>query len=987
MSSFLYELGRTAFRRRKTFAAAWLVILVLLGGFVAAFKNDFSDSFTLPGSESQEAQDSLKLTFPQASGAAGSIIVVAPEGQKVTDKDFRSAIGDAVDRVDDFDHVESATSPFSKRVKGGVSEGDRAAIINISYDDDYQALPETVKSDLLTEVDHMKQELPNGTQVAPGGDIFKVTGMHVSWVEGLGVAIAFVVLLFTFGSALAAGIPLVTAILGVMLGLMLIVASTAFADVSSTAPMLALMLGLAVGIDYALFIISRARSLLRDGLEPEEAVARALATAGSAVVFAGMTVIIALVGLMVCRMPFLTVMGFGAAGTVAVAVLVALTLVPALMGMLGKRLIPRSVRRARARAEARGEAEPARASGAEPVAGPGAPPVTGGAHAMAGAEAGAQAPADTQPLPAARGARPHAPAVTAPPATSPHGGPERKRSLPQRFYHAWVSAATKIPILTVLIIVVGLGLFAIPASKLQLALPNNGGEEAGSPARVTYDLTEEYFGPGYNGPLVMTAGIIGSDDPLGDVDDMKKEIEKVAGVERVVLATPNENADTALFQIVPTTGPSDPQTEDVVNRLRDLEPHFQDAYGFNTAVTGSTAVGIDVSSQLAKSLLPFGIFVVGLSLILLTMVFRSIAVPIKATVGFLLSVVAAMGVVSLVFVEGHGASLFNLEQVGPIISFLPIMLMGILFGLAMDYEVFLVSGMREAYVHGASAKEAIVKGFMSSASVVVAAAIIMFSVFFAFVPTGEPIIKSIALGLAVGIFVDAFIVRMTLVPAVMALLGNAAWWLPKWLDRLLPHFDVEGEGLYHQVALRDWPEPDSPYRVYGKAMSLGTRGHRVFEDVDIALLPGELLALTGPGAEALLFAISGRANLDSGDLKVGSFVLPEQANKVRKRTPYLMLNPADPDMRPRADHLRDLAAAPPELLVVDAADQPHDQETAELVSRLIAAALQAGSAVVLTLGNPEADWMIPARTDYTLLDLAAHRRGAEPTLAPMGGHR
>ncbi|MYM20274.1 MMPL family transporter, partial [Brevibacterium sp. 5221] len=372
MSSFLYELGRTAFRRRKTFAAAWLVILVLLGGFVAAFKNDFSDSFTLPGSESQEAQDSLKLTFPQASGAAGSIIVVAPEGQKVTDRQFRSAIGDAVDRVDDFDHVESATSPFSKRVKGGVSEGDRAAIINISYDDDYQALPETVKSDLLTEVDHMKQELPNGTQVAPGGDIFKVTGMHVSWVEGLGVAIAFVVLLFTFGSALAAGIPLVTAILGVMLGLMLIVASTAFADVSSTAPMLALMLGLAVGIDYALFIISRARSLLRDGLEPEEAVARALATAGSAVVFAGMTVIIALVGLMVCRMPFLTVMGFGAAGTVAVAVLVALTLVPALMGMLGKRLIPRSVRRARARAEARGEAEPARASGAEPVAGPGA---------------------------------------------------------------------------------------------------------------------------------------------------------------------------------------------------------------------------------------------------------------------------------------------------------------------------------------------------------------------------------------------------------------------------------------------------------------------------------------------------------------------------------------------------------------------------------------------------------------------------------------
>ncbi len=975
MSSFLYELGRTAFRRRKTFIAVWIAIFVLIAAFVGIFSKSFSDNFSLPGSESQEALDSMDVTFPEASGATASIIVVAPDGKRVTDEPYRKVIDDATDKVDDLGHVEQATSPFDKNIKGNVSKGDRAARINIQYDDEYQNLPDSVKSQLDHEADAMKDKLPKDTQVAPGGDIYKVTGVQISWVEGLGVAIAFVVLLFTFGSVLAAGLPLITAVFGVLIGLMLIVATTAFADVSSTAPMLALMLGLAVGIDYALFIVSRTRSLLKDGLEPEEAAARALATAGSAVVFAGMTVVIALVGLVVCRMPFLTVMGFGAAGTVAVAVCVALTLVPALMGVLNKRLIPRSVRKARAAQNGAAEAR------------------VGESHAGSGAigERGTANHNAAAALSDSRGGRrsAHAPQMHQAPSSSVHDDPDRKRGFAATIYHFWVTAATKIPLLTIVVILVGLGLFAIPASKITLALPDNGGEEKGTPARTTFDLTEKYFGPGYNGPLLMTAGIIGSDDPVGDVKDMKKQIERVPGVEKIVLATPNKNADTALFQIIPTTGPSDPKTDEVVKHLRDLEPHFQDEFGFPTAVTGSTAVGIDVSDQLGKSLLPFGIFVVGLSLILLMMVFRSIAVPIKATFGFLLSVIAAMGVVSFVFVEGHGASLLNLEQVGPVISFLPIMLMGILFGLAMDYEVFLVSGMREAYVHGASAKEAVTKGFMSSASVVVAAAVIMFSVFFAFVPTGEPIIKSIALGLAVGIFVDAFIVRMTFVPAVMALLGNAAWWLPKWLNRILPHFDVEGEGLYHQVALRDWPEPDSPYRVYGKGLSLGTKNNRIFDDVDVALLPGQVLAISGRGADALLLALSGRANPDSGDLKVGQYVLPEQANKVRKRTPYLALNPNDPALRPSDDYLRRLISQPPELLVIDEADRPHDHATAELETQLIRAAIDNGSAVILVLGNHDADWMIPPHTDYTLLDLdAAHDRtpvGA-PAPATMGGH-
>ena len=997
MSSFLYQLGHSAFRRSKTFAAAWLIIILLVGGFVGLFGKQFSDKFELPGSESQEAQDSLKLTFPQASGGSGTLIVVAADGKDISDQPYRGDIDDAVSRIKDLDHVDQVTSPFSKQVTGGVSDNKRAAIINITYSDAVEALPDTVKSDLQNEADSVQRDLPAGTEVSAGGDIFKATGVHISWVEGIGVLIAFVVLLFTFGSALAASIPLVTAIVGVLIGLLLIVSSTAFADVSSTAPMLALMLGLAVGIDYALFIVSRARIFVKEGLSPQEGTARALATAGSAVVFAGLTVIIALVGLSVSGMPFLTVMGFGAAATVAVAVCVALTLVPALMGMMGDRLIPRKLRGPKLNRAQKKERRAHRRQAPQDTTGLVAPRSVAAATGAAGAITAAGAPgagsAAGLPVIASVTAAGNGTAVpqqrTQPaPSSELHAnGSEasgRRRSPAEAVYGFWVAAATKIPALTIIIIVVGLGLFAFPATKLQLALPNNGGEAAGTPARVTYDLVHDNFGPGYNGPLVMTAGIIGSDDPLGDVDKMKKKIEQVDGVEKVVLATPNENADTALIQIIPTTGPSDPATEKVVERLRDLEPYFQKEFGFSTAVTGNTAVGIDVSTQLGKALLPFGIFVVGLSLILLTMVFRSIAVPIKATVGFLLSVVTAFGAVELVFVQGYGASLLNLEQTGPVISFLPIILMGILFGLAMDYEVFLVSGMREAYVHGASAKEAVRKGFMSSAAVVVAAAVIMFSVFFAFVPVGEPIIKSIALGLAVGIFVDAFIVRMTLVPAVMALLGNAAWWLPKWLDRILPHFDVEGEGLYHQVALRDWPQPASPYRVYGHAMGIGDERTPLFAGVDVALRPGDLLAVTGRGADALLLALSGRAPLDSGDLKVGSLVLPEQAGKVRSRVPLLELTPGHPDTWPTADQLRRLIANPPALLVIAHADHATDHTIAALETELVGTALHAGSTVIVSLENGEADWMIPPHTAYPLLKLdTTHDR--TPVTA-SGGH-
>jgi RND superfamily putative drug exporter len=501
---------------------------------------------------------------------------------------------------------------------------------------------------------------------------------------------------------------------------------------------------------------------------------------------------------------------------------------------------------------------------------------------------------------------------------------------------------------------------------------------------VSYDLIEEEFGAGFNGPLVVTADIISSDDPLGDIEAMGEEIEEVEGVDQVVMATPNRNADTGIIQVIPTTAPDAPATEDTVERIRALEPQFLDDYGFQIAVTGATALAIDISSQLGGALLPFGVFVVGFSLLLLMVVFRSIVVPIKATLGFLLSVITSFGVVVLVFHEGVFAGPLGIAETGPVISFLPIILMGILFGLAMDYEVFLVSGMREAYVHGADARTAVVRGFVASAKVVAAAAIIMIAVFGAFVPTGDAIIKAIALGLAVGVFTDAFLVRMTLVPAVLALLGDRAWALPRWLDRLLPKVDVEGEGLVHQVALRDWPAPDSDHQVYGEGLAIEhADGTAVYEGIDVAVSRGDVLAVTGHGSSALLLTLSGRIVPDRGDLKIAGMVVPEENRKIRRVVPFLTLDSPDAGLMVDAATMRSIAKNPPDLLVIDHADRAHDTQTADAVAELVAAAVRNGSAVILGLVDQRVDWMMPADTPYTLLDLEADRLAP---LASGGAH-
>ncbi len=731
MATLLARLGRVSFRHRGPVSVAWLALLGAVVALLVTVGGSFDDEFTIPGSESQEALDQLDAVSPGAGGVGAQIVFVAPDGATVADPAVAGAIDQAVAAAARAPQVAGVISPFAS---SAVSPDGRTALATVQYAVPREGLhPESL--DALQEAAATAEDA--GLEVAVGGNAFGTTGVTIGATEFIGVAVAVLVLVLTFGSLLAAGMNLLTALVGIGVGMGGLLLASNVVTLSSTAPTLALMIGLAVGIDYTLFILSRHRTQLAAGMDPEESAARATGTAGSAVVFAGLTVVIALSGLAVVGIPFLTVMGVGAAGTVLVAVAVALTLLPALLGFAGARLAPKPGSRA-----ARREADDAQET-------------TGAGGSM--------------------GAR-------------------------------WTRLVTRRPLVTVLVVLAGLLVLALPAPQLQLALPDNSTAAPESPERQAYELISENFGPGLNGPLVVlvenldpataeqTAGAVAAaigGTPTDNAGELRGGLDDVAYAAPTVLP----DGATAVVTVIPESGPQEEATNELVGELRDLAPDLEAETGADLAVTGQTAVAIDVSDRLGEALLPFALVVVGLALVLLLLVFRSILVPIKAAVGFLLSVGASFGAVVAVFQWGWAADLLGVPATGPVISFLPVILMAVLFGLAMDYEVFLVSRMREEYVHGAAPRDAVVTGARHAARVVVAAALIMFSVFASFVTIEDVIVKAIAFGLAVGILVDAFLVRMTLVPAVLALLGRSAWWLPRWLDRLLPDLDVEGARL------------------------------------------------------------------------------------------------------------------------------------------------------------------------------------------------
>lgn len=826
MALLLYRLGMFSYRRRWLVISLWLAVLVAVGGSAAAFHGTLSNNFQIPGTETQRIADKLKQDLPSASGGSATIVFEAPDGGFTSES--RAAVTDALKKLQDLPEVRGTVDPFAtqaqvdqagKAITDGeqqlaagqaqldasraqleagkaqlaaaeqqltaagapaalidaqlgqqkaalaqgqakldagtreleankaklelgkrqaqaasairfVSEDNKAAVAQVQFNTSINGLAPAVRKQ-VQEIAH--QTSSAGVTALASKEITEDISALFGTAEIVGIAVAALVLILMLGTLIAAGLPLLMAIMGVGVGVGITFALSGLFDMSSISPMLALMLGLAVGIDYSLFIVNRHRTQLLAGMDPEESVARANGTSGNAVVFAGLTVIIALAALVVPGLPFLTVMGLAAAGTVAVAVLVAITLTPAMLSLIGRRIISR---RAWAKAEAH-NAEP-------------------------GHEAADLAT-------------------------------DRERST-----HGWGGLVTKHPWVALVAGVLLLGTLALPATQLQLALPDGGSEPVESEAYQAYDLTARSFGEGVTGPIVAVGEFPANLD-AAQAQKLQFDIaDKLRAVDNVVAAVPvalSEDRRTAVFQVIPKEGPASASTVKVVSELRGLNGEIQSDYGVAMGLTGQTAGNVDVSTKLGDALPPYLAIVVGLSLVLLLLVFRSIVVPLLATGGFLLSLSAAFGAVVAVYQWGWLGNVFDVANPGAVLSFLPIILIGVLFGLAMDYQVFIASGMREAFMHGSSAKEAVRVGFRHAAAVVTAAAIIMVSVFSGFIFSHLTMVRPLGFAMAFGVLFDAFVVRMTIVPAVMYLLGEKSWWLPRWLDRILPDVDVEGAKL------------------------------------------------------------------------------------------------------------------------------------------------------------------------------------------------
>lgn len=888
MSTLVSIIGRWSFLHPWRVVLSWLLAAGIVGAGAFVLSSGTENSFSIPGTESQAGIEQLARSFPQVSGTSARILVIAPEGQQVSEPFIEAAIEDVVAELAELEGVLAVTSPADELVNGLISDDGRAAIIQVQFEGEAFSVTDESKDALREIVSSLNEKLPAGSLASLGGELFAISIPGVTITEALGVVIALIVLIVTFRSFRVAGLPLVTALLGVGIAMAGIFAATAFTTISATTPLLALMLGLAVGIDYSLFIIARHQDFLREGMDPEESAARAVGTAGSAVVFAGITVMIALIGLSLAGIPFLTTMGVAASVAVAVSVAIAITLTPALLGFLG-----------------------IRAAG-------------------------------------------KAPKSKSAPESSDEADENEPAEEPEVPINRYVKAVTKRPIITSAAVIALLGVLAIPAASLTLALPNAGILPVGNDARTNYDLVSEHFGTGFNGPLVLTGTIITSTDPLTLMQDLADDVAKIPGVAAVPLATPNMTADTGIVQIIPETAPDAPETAELVRTLRAHHDRWLEQFGVDLLVTGFTAVAIDVSDQLGAALLPFGIFVIGLSLVLLTIVFRSIWVPITAAAGYLISTVAAFGVIAAVFEWGIFADLLHVARTGPVISFMPIVLMGVLFGLAMDYHVFLVSRMREAFVHDpesarpdrarAAAIRAVQSGFTSSARVVFAAALIMFAVFAAFVPEGDSTIKPIALGLAVGVAIDAFLVRMTLIPAIMTLLGDRAWRLPKWLERLLPSVDVEGEAVERERALAHWPGDNSVIAAEKLTLAGGVATR---SGITLNVQPGDALLISGNdqiALRALALTLSGRMTPNGGRLRVAGFLLPERALNVRSRVGIVLGGTSRQTYRDLKLAVR--AASP--LVVIDRPEVISEAYVNRAAAVLRNASIKHGIAVVIT---------------------------------------
>ncbi|MFI1988518.1 MMPL family transporter [Actinoplanes sp. NPDC020271] len=724
MATLLHRLGLGAVRHRIIVTVVWLLALLAVAFGAVKLSGETVNTFRIPGQESTIALDLMKDRFGDASaGATVQVVFEAPAGQKITDQALAGQVAQSVATFGKLPGVVRVSNPFDQQ-NPSVSRDLSTALTTITYgvqpseltDDEREAVNSAVtnaRTGSLT-VEARGEALSNAADIGGASEL-------------IGVAVALLVLALSYGSLIAAGMNLLTAIIGVGIGVAGITTLSGFVQLQSTTPILAVMLGLAVGIDYALFIVTRFRHELRAGKDVESAAAYAVGTAGSAVVTAGLTVVIALAGLSVVGIPFLTEMGLAASATIVVAVLVAITLVPAILGFIGKRALPRKLRDL--------------------------------------------PPAALHEVPEGRG-----------------------------FIRGWAGMVTQKRVISLVLAVLALAVIALPFFRMQTTLAQRSPE--GSTQAKADAIIDERFGPGVSGPLLILV------DGPGAVTYAATVQKQIATLPDVALATPpqpDQKQTAALITVIPGSGAEDQKTVDLVHNIRD---QVADSDGAKVYVTGQTAISIDVSQKLNAALPVYLALVVGLAFVLLVLVFRSLLVPVVGVLGFLLTIGASFGATVAVFQWGWAKEVVNAGSTGPIISLAPVIIVGILFGLAMDYQVFLVSRMHEAHAHGASPRDAIVTGFRQAAPVVVAAAAIMFAVFAAFVPQGNDTVKPIAFALAVGIVFDAFVIRMIAVPAALALLGKSAWWLPSWLRRL-PELDVEGAALERKAAAAREAEPAS----------------------------------------------------------------------------------------------------------------------------------------------------------------------------------
>jgi len=707
VSAFLYRLGRSSARHPFRVLGLWLVAAVAIVALQGAAGGEFNDSERVPGVESQHAADVLTDRFPTQGGLSARIVLHTDTG-RLDDAAHQETVEAARAQLAAGTDVAGVTDPFAPDAAALSADG-QTAYLDVTYAVD--RLTATQLDDALAVTGDARAA---GIDVELSGALALLADEEPS-SELIGLGVAVIVLLVAFGSVVAMGLPIGTALMGIFVGASAVGVLSAVLDVPEFSLILCAMIGLGVGIDYALFIVTRHRQHLHEGMSVEDAAGTAVATAGQAVLFAGTTVVIAILGLFLAGLPAISATGAAVALVVTVSMIAAVTLLPGLLGLAGTKIDKLSIHR----------------------------------------KTHVTKPAD------------------------------------QTFSGRWAHHVGNHP---VRYLVVGLGALcaiALPALSMRIGVPDDGNAPVGTTQRVAFDQLAEGFGPGFNGPIQVVVELPTAAD-RAVVDRVHGALQADPGVAAVTAPVLNAAGDTAVLTANPTTAPQDERTDQLVHHLRaDVLPAAVEGTDVRVSLTGRAMI-TDLTDRITDRLPVFIAGVVAMSFLLLMIVFRSILVPLKAAVLNLLSIAAAYGVLVAVFQWGWGAELVGLHSTMPINPFLPLIMFAILFGLSMDYEVFLLHRVREEYVATGDNHEAVVRGLSSTARVITSAALIMISVFGAFVLSDDPNGKLFGVGLAVAVLIDATLVRMVLVPATMSLVGRANWWLPGWLDRILPHLDLEG---------------------------------------------------------------------------------------------------------------------------------------------------------------------------------------------------